>query len=115
VLRGFRQFDVAVSLVLTTIKILDPGAVWPLRSRRALLRFCAGAWDRGLGSVHQRQGNHRSDIVREVAGIPEEEVIMTASPWAIPTTVFPPIPSAPIAKRWRLRALMSASRLRGTS
>ncbi len=35
------------------------------------------AWDRGLGSVINGQGIMRSDIVREVAKIPEDEVIMT--------------------------------------
>ncbi|MGL9617988.1 hypothetical protein QRQ56_08310 [Bradyrhizobium sp. U531] len=35
------------------------------------------AWDRGLGSVINGQGIMRSDIVREVATIPEDEVIMT--------------------------------------
>ena len=35
------------------------------------------AWDRGLGTVINGQGIMRSDIVREVANIPEEEMIMT--------------------------------------
>lgn len=36
------------------------------------------AWDRGLGAVTNGQGIARSDIVREVAKIPDDEVIMTA-------------------------------------
>jgi nitroreductase len=36
------------------------------------------AWDRGIGAVVNGQGISRSDIVREVARIPDDEVIMTA-------------------------------------
>lgn len=58
-----------VSLVLTYDRVLDPGAV---------CHFDLGAlWDRGLGLVINGQDIMRSDIVREVARIPEDEVIMT--------------------------------------
>src|SRR5213592_4891153 len=70
VLRGFRQFDAPVSLVLTYDKVL-------------------AAWDRGLGSVINGQGIMRSDIVREVANIPEDEVIMTCVAMGYPDDSFP--------------------------
>ena len=47
------------------------------------------AWDRGLGSVINGQGIMRSDIVREVANIPEDEVIMTCVAMGYPDDSFP--------------------------
>ena len=47
------------------------------------------AWDRGLGSVINGQGIMRSDIVREVAGIPDEEAIMTCVAMGYPDDSFP--------------------------
>ena len=47
------------------------------------------AWDRGLGSVINGQGIMRSDIVREVANIPADEVIMTCVAMGYPDDRFP--------------------------
>jgi nitroreductase len=77
VLRGFRQFDAPVSLVLTYDRILDPGAVCHFDLGALSYGICLAAWDRGLGTVINGQGIMRSEIVRDVAGIPEDEVIMT--------------------------------------
>jgi hypothetical protein len=46
------------------------------------------AWDRGLGSVINGQGIMRSDIVREVAKIPESQVIMTCVAMGYPDDDF---------------------------
>ena len=46
------------------------------------------AWDRGLGSVINGQGITRSDIVRDVAGIPEDQVIMTCVAMGYPDENF---------------------------
>jgi len=46
------------------------------------------AWDRGLGSVINGQGIMRSDIVREVADIPEEQAIMTCVAMGYPDDEF---------------------------
>ena len=51
VLRGFRQFDAPVSLVLTYDKILDPGAVCHFDLGALCYGIVLAAWDRGLGSV----------------------------------------------------------------
>jgi hypothetical protein len=67
VLRGFRQFDAPVSLVLTYDRILDPGAVCHFDLGALCYGIVLAAWDRGLGSVINGQGIMRSDIVREVA------------------------------------------------
>ena len=70
VLRGFRQFDAPVSLVLAYDRILDPGAVCHFDLGALCYGIVLAAWDRGLGSVINGQGIMRSDIVREVANIP---------------------------------------------
>src|SRR6266850_7228156 len=89
VLRGFRQFDAPVSLVLTYDKILDPGAVCHFDLGALCYGLVLAAWDRGLGSVINGQGIMRSDIVREVANIPEDEVIMTCVAMGYPDDSFP--------------------------
>ena len=89
VLRGFRQFDAPVSLVLTYDRILDPGAVCHFDLGALCYGIVLAAWDRGLGSVINGQGITRSDIVREVAGIPEDQVIMTCVAMGYPDDEFP--------------------------
>jgi len=89
VMRGFRQFDAPVSLVLTYDRILDPGAVCHFDLGALCYGLVLAAWDRGLGSVINGQGITRSDIVREVAAIPEEEVIMTCVAMGYPDDSFP--------------------------
>src|SRR5436309_393578 len=46
------------------------------------------AWDRGLGSVINGQGIMRSDIVREVADIPQDQAIMTCVAMGYPDDSF---------------------------
>lgn len=88
VLRGFRQFDAPVSLILTYDRDLDPGAVVHFDMGALSYGIVLAAWDRGLGTVVNGQGIMRSDIVREVVGIPEEEVIMTAIAMGYPDDSF---------------------------
>lgn len=77
VMRGFRQFDAPVSLVLTYDRVLDPGAVVHFDLGALSYGICLAAWDRGLGTVVNGQGIMRSEIVREEAQIPQDQVIMT--------------------------------------
>ncbi len=88
VLRGFRQFDAPVSLVLSYDRVLDPGAVCHFDLGALCYGIVLAAWDRGLGSVINGQGIMRSDIVREVARIPEDEVIMTCVALGYPDDSF---------------------------
>jgi hypothetical protein len=88
VMRGFRQFDAPVSLVLAYDRILDPGAVCHFDLGALCYGIVLAAWDRGLGSVINGQGITRSDIVREVAGIPEDQVIMTCVAMGYPDGSF---------------------------
>ena len=78
VMRGFRQFDAPVSVVVTfdrsligngTIAHFDLGAV--------TYGLVLAAWSKGLGAVINGQGIMQSPVVREHAGIPEDEVILT--------------------------------------
>ena len=88
VLRGYRQFDAPVSLVLTYDRCLEPG-VTPLFDLGALAcGIVNAAWSRGLGCVVNGQGVNRSDIVREVANIPEDEVIMVCIAMGYPDDTF---------------------------
>ena len=88
VLRGFRQFDAPVSCVLTYDRALDSGA----EARFDLGALCYGivlaAWSKGLGCVVNGQGIMRSDIVREVANIPDDQVIMTCVAMGYPDEKF---------------------------
>ena len=77
VLRGFRQFDAPVSLVLAYDRALDPGAVCHFDLGALCYGIVRAAWDRGLGSGINGQGIMRSDIVRQVAAMPGDPVIMT--------------------------------------
>jgi nitroreductase len=88
VLRGFRQFDAPVSLVLAYDRELDPGAVVHFDLGALCYGIVLAAWDRGLGSVINGQGIMRSDIVRKVAKIPESQVIMTCVAMGYPDDSF---------------------------
>jgi nitroreductase len=88
VLRGFRQFDAPVSLVLAYDRVLDPGAVCHFDLGALCYGIVLAAWDRGLGTVVNGQGIMRSDIVREVAKIPEDQVIMTCVAMGYPDDDF---------------------------
>ncbi len=89
VMRGFRQFDAPVSVVLTYDRVLDPGAVVHFDLGALSYGICLAAWDRGLGTVINGQGIMRSEIVREEAGIPDDEVIMTCIALGYPNDEFP--------------------------
>lgn len=88
VLRGFRQFDAPVSIILTYDRVLDPGATCHFDLGALSYGIVLAAWDRGIGAVVNGQGISRSDIVREVAGIPDDEVIMTAIAMGYPDDEF---------------------------
>jgi len=88
VMRGFRQFDAPVSIVLTVDRVLDPGVTHHFDMGALSYGICLAAWDRGLGTVINGQGITRSDIVREIAGIPEDETIVTCIAMGYPADDF---------------------------
>ena len=88
VMRGFRQFDAPVSMVLTYDRVLDPGATCHFDLGALSYGICLAAWDRGLGTVVNGQGIMRSDVVRDIAGIPDDQVIMTCIAMGYPDDDF---------------------------
>ena len=89
VLRGFRQFDAPVSIVLAFDKELEPGATAHFDMGAICYGICLAAWDRGLGTVVNGQGIMQSQVVREIAGIPENHAIMTCIAMGYPDDTFP--------------------------
>jgi nitroreductase len=89
VLRGFRQFDAPVSLVLCYDRVLQGGAVGYFDLGALCYGIVLAAWDRGLGTVINGQGIMRSDIMRDVAQIPEDQAIMTCIAMGFPDDSFP--------------------------
>ncbi|MEM7018297.1 MAG: nitroreductase [Pseudomonadota bacterium] len=89
VMRGFRQFDAPVSIVVTfdteltdnDIAIFDCGAI--------VNCLVNAAWSKGLGCVINGQGIMQSPVVREHACIPDSEVIMSCVAMGYPADDFP--------------------------
>jgi nitroreductase len=78
VMRGFRQFDAPVSVVVTYDKALDEhGPVAIFDAGAVTYGLVLAAWSRGLGAVINGQGIMQSPVVREHARIPEDQVILT--------------------------------------
>ena len=77
VMRGFRQFDAPVSIVVTFDKSLDGGTIAHFDLGAVTYGLTLAAWSRGLGCVINGQGIMQSPVVREHAQIPDDEVIMT--------------------------------------
>lgn len=77
VMRGFRQFDAPVSVVVTFDKSLDGGTIAHFDLGAVTYGLVLAAWSRGIGAVINGQGIMQSPVVREHAQIPEDEVIMT--------------------------------------
>ena len=76
-MRGFRQFDAPVSIVVTFDKDLQLATVGHFDLGAVTYGLVLAAWDRGLGTVINGQGIMQSAVVRKYANIPEDEVIMT--------------------------------------
>lgn len=77
VMRGFRQFDAPVSVVITIDSELADDTVAHFDCGAATYGLVLSATSRGLGCVINGQGIMQSSVVREHANIPEDEVIMT--------------------------------------
>jgi nitroreductase len=88
VMRGFRQFDAPVSLVLTYDKYLEPAAISQFDLGALSHALVLAAWERGLGSVINGQGIMQSAVVREHAGIPEDQNIMICIAMGYPDEDF---------------------------
>jgi nitroreductase len=76
VLRGFRQFDAPVSIVVTYDRSIHGGDIGPFDCGAVTNCLVNAAWSRGLGCVINSQGIMQSPVVREHASIPDDQVIM---------------------------------------
>ena len=88
VLRGFRQFDAPVSIVVTYDKDLADNDVAIFDCGAAVNGLVNAAWSKGLGCVINGQGIMQSPVVREHAEIPDDQVIMTCVALGYPSDDF---------------------------
>jgi nitroreductase len=89
VLRGFRQFDAPVCVIITYDKILSGSDDTPFDCGAVSTALVNAAWSRGLGAVINSQGIMQSPVVREHAGIADDQVIMKAIAIGWPEDSFP--------------------------
>ena len=89
VLRGFRQFDAPVSVVVTYDRSIHGGDIAPFDCGAVTNALVNAAWSRGLGCVINSQGIMQSPVVREHAEIPDDQVIMICVAMGFPDEAFP--------------------------
>jgi nitroreductase len=89
VLRGFRQFDAPVCVIITYDRVLDGSDDTPFDCGAVTTALVNAAWSKGLGCVINSQGIMQSPVVREHAGIPDDQVIMKAVAMGWPDPDFP--------------------------
>ncbi len=89
VLRGFRQFDAPVSVVVTFDRSIREGDIGPFDCGAVTNALVNAAWSRGLGCVINSQGIMQSPVVREHAGIADDQVIMICVAMGWPDDSFP--------------------------
>lgn len=89
VLRGFRQFDAPVSIVVTYDRSIHGSDIGPFDCGAVTNALVNAAWSRGLGCVINSQGIMQSPVVREHAGIADDQVIMICVAMGWPDDGFP--------------------------
>ena len=90
VLRGFRQFDAPVCVIITYDRELNGSDDTPFDCGAVATMLVNAAWSRGLGAVINSQGIMQSPVVREHAGIPDDQVIMKSIALGWPDETFAP-------------------------
>jgi nitroreductase len=89
VLRGFRQFDAPVCVIITYDRELSDADDTVFDCGAVTTALVNAAWSRGLGCVINSQGIMQSPVVREHAGIPDDQVILKAVALGWPDPDFP--------------------------
>ena len=89
VLRGFRQFDAPVCVIVTYDRVLDGSDDTPFDCGAVATALVNAAWSRGLGAVINSQGIMQSPVVREHAAIADDQVIMKSIALGWPDEDFP--------------------------
>ena len=88
VLRGFRQFDAPVSIIVTYDRELLGSDIAPFDCGAVTNALVNAAWSRGLGCVINSQGIMQSPVVREHGGIADNQVIMICVAMGFPDDDF---------------------------
>ena len=89
VLRGFRQFDAPVCIIITYDAVLADSDDTAFDCGAVTTALVNAAWSKGLGAVINSQGIMQSPVVREHANIPDDQVIMKAVALGWPDESFP--------------------------
>jgi nitroreductase len=89
VLRGFRQFDAPVCVIITYDKELADSDDTAFDCGAVATALVNAAWSRGLGCVINSQGIMQSPVVREHAGIADDQVILKSIALGWPDDSFP--------------------------
>ncbi len=89
VLRGFRQFDAPVCIIITYDAVLADSDDTAFDCGAVTTALVNAAWSRGLGAVINSQGIMQSPVIREHANIPDDQVIMKAVALGWPDDSFP--------------------------
>jgi len=88
VMRGFRQFDAPVSVVVCFDRDLLNNTIAHFDTGAMTYGLGLAAWAKGLGAVSNGQGIMQSPVVREVAQIPDDQVILTCVALGWPDDTF---------------------------
>jgi nitroreductase len=89
VMRGFRQFDAPVCVIITYDRELHGSDDTPFDCGGVANALVNAAWSKGLGTVINSQGIMQSPVVREHAAIPADQVIMKSIALGWPDFTFP--------------------------
>ncbi|HEX8055034.1 MAG TPA: nitroreductase [Novosphingobium sp.] len=90
VLRGFRQFDAPVSIVVTYDRWIGSGGEAAAFDCGAVTNALVNAaWARGLGCVINGQGTLHPAVLREHGQIPDDQEIVTCVAMGYPDDSFP--------------------------
>ena len=89
VLRGFRQFDAPVCVIITYDRVLADSDDTAFDCGAVTTALVNAAWSRGLGAVINSQDIMQSPVVRVHAHIAEDQVIMKAVALGWPDDSFP--------------------------
>ena len=88
VLRGFRQFDAPVAIIVTFDEELKEDDISKFDCGAAVNGLVNAGWSKGLGAVINSQGIMQSPVVREYAKIPDNQIIMICVAMGYPDEEF---------------------------
>ena len=89
VLRGFRQFDAPVCVIITYDSVVASSDDTAFDCGAVATALVNAAWSRGLGTVINSQGIMQSPVVREHAGIAADQTILKSIALGWPDESFP--------------------------